>query len=305
MGSGGAGGGSGGAGGAGGSGGSGGGLPPPTNGIQILTPSFTLQPGQELFKCFYTSLPATVDVAAVKFQSTMAPGSHHFILYATQNAIYPDNTFRDCGGGLGSSQNDPPVWVYASQDPTGELDMPPGVAMPLKAHQPLIFNMHYINTGSDPKVVQVVQNIEYATGSYQKAGAFVTFNTMISIPPGGTQKVEGHCTVPQGVNFFLMSTHSHKRTLTAQANRYLNGQIGDSLVLTQDWAHATVSKWYSPFMNLAPGEEIYYSCNYRNDTNQTITVGESAEVNEMCMAVGYYFPATANTFCLNSTSFMR
>src|SRR5512133_3598722 len=71
----------GGSGGAGGSGGSGGGLPPPTNGIQITTPMFTLNPGDEVFKCFYTSLPTDTDVAAVKFTSTMAPGSHHFILY--------------------------------------------------------------------------------------------------------------------------------------------------------------------------------------------------------------------------------
>jgi hypothetical protein len=37
----------------------------------------------------------------------------------------------------------------------------------------------------------------------------------------------------------------------------------------------------------------------------TITVGESAELNEMCMAVGYYFPATSQTFCLNSFTFGR
>jgi hypothetical protein len=302
MGSGGAGGGSGGAG---GSGGSGGALPVPGNGIQLLTPSFTLNPGDEVFKCFYTSLPSDIDVAAVKFASTMAPGSHHFILYTTQNPAYPDNTFRDCAGGTGSNTNDPPVWLYASQDLTGELDLPQGVAMPLAAHQPLIFNMHYLNTGTEAKTVQVVQNIEYATGQYQKAGAFVTFNTMISIPPGGTQTVSGHCTVPQGVNFFLMSTHSHKRTITAEADHYLNGQVGAPLVVTQDWEHATISKWYNPFLVLAAGEEIYYRCNYQNDTNATITVGESAETNEMCMAVGYYFPATGNTFCLNSLSFQR
>jgi len=307
SGSGGAGGGSGGAGGgSGGSGGSGGGLPPPTNGVQITTPSFTLNPGEEVFKCFFTSLATNTDVAAVKFASTMAPGSHHFILYTTQNPIQPDNTFIDCGGGMGgNTTQDPPVWLYASQDPMHEMDMPSGVAMPLKAHQPLIFNMHYINTGSTPKTVQVVQNIEYATGNYMRAGAFVTFNTMISIPPNGTQTVSGHCTVPQGVNFFTMSTHSHKRTVTAQANRYMNGTVGAPLVMTTDWAHATISNWDNPFLTLNAGEEIYYSCSYQNDTNQTISVGESAETNEMCMAVGYYFPATGNTFCLNSFSIQR
>jgi hypothetical protein len=37
------------------------------------------------------------------------------------------------------------------------------------------------------------------------------------------------------------------------------------------------------------------------DTANTITVRESAEKNEMCMAVGYFFPATSDTFCLDST----
>ena len=29
-------------------------------------------------------------------------------------------------------------------------------------------------------------------------------------------------------------------------------------------------------------------------------VGESAAKDEMCMAIGYYFPAASSTFCLNS-----
>src|SRR5690349_14729619 len=112
-----------GAGGAGGSGGSGGsgGLPPPSNGVQIITPSFTLNPGDEVFKCFYTSLASNVDVAAAKFSSVMASGSHHFILYTTQNPIQPDGTFVDCGGGMGGNTNDPPVWMYASQDIMHEM----------------------------------------------------------------------------------------------------------------------------------------------------------------------------------------
>jgi hypothetical protein len=290
----------------GGADGSDGGPSPPASGIQITTPSFTLQPGEEAFRCFYTSVPADTDVAAVKFASTMSPGSHHFILYTTQNALYPDGTFRDCSGGLGvSNPNDPPTWVYASQDPVRQMDMPPGVAMPLKAHQPLIFDMHYLNAGTEPKTVQVVLNVDHADGQYQRAGAYVTFDTRISIPPGGTQTVSGHCAVPPDVNFFAMSTHSHKRTLTAQANRYRDGQIGDALVLTRDWQHATIASWSNPFLTLNPGEEISYACSYQNDSTNTITVGESAEANEMCMVVGYYFPADGSTFCLDSVSIRR
>jgi hypothetical protein len=31
-----------------------------------------------------------------------------------------------------------------------------------------------------------------------------------------------------------------------------------------------------------------------------VTEGQSAATDEMCMAVGYFFPATAPKFCINS-----
>ena len=33
---------------------------------------------------------------------------------------------------------------------------------------------------------------------------------------------------------------------------------------------------------------------------ETVQTGDSAETDEMCMAVGYFFPATGPIFCLNS-----
>jgi len=277
--------------------------PPPSAGLQIASPQFTLQPGTEVFKCWYTSLPAEADIATTKFHSFMSAGSHHFIVYTTTTAAAPDGTFADCGDGRigGGTAADPPVWLYASQDPEGELDMPGGVAMPLKAHQPLIFNMHYLNATPAPIVVQVWLNLDYATGTYQKAGAYVTFNTQISIPPGGSQMVSGDCDVPADAQFFVMSTHSHKHTVDALAARSQSGQVGEVLVKTTDWEHAAVKRWdQTPFLTFAPGEKLHYECSYQNDSTQRVTVGNSAQTNEMCMAVGYYFPATNGSFCLNS-----
>jgi hypothetical protein len=110
--------------------------------------------------------------------------------------------------------------------------------------------------------------------------------------------VSGDCDVPADANFFLMSTHSHKRTTEALAAR----SDGMMLVDTTDWEHATISRWAAPqFLTFAAGEKLHYQCSYKNDSSNTITDGESAEKNEMCMAVGYYFPATSDTFCLNSS----
>src|SRR5207245_7939354 len=150
-----------------------------------------------------------------------------------------------------------------------------------------------------PMDVQVWLNMTYATGSYQKAGAYVTYNTQIRIPAGGTQTVSGDCNVPAGAQFFVMSTHSHKHTVDAIAAKSQNGQVSEQLVKTTDWEHAAVARWgASPFLTFAPGEKLHYECSYNNDTASTIVVGNSAKTNEMCMAVGYYFPTDTGTFCL-------
>jgi hypothetical protein len=276
----------------------------PENGVQIETPTFTLQPGEEVFKCYYTSLESETDVNLVKMQSWMSEGSHHFILYRMNEATQPDGTLIDCPDQLGSGGfSNAPVWLFASQVPANQLVMPAGVGMPLQAHQPLMFNMHYINVTSEPITVGVTQNLEFAASAVTRAGSFVTFNTTIDVPPNDTQTVEGHCPPPPGAQFFMMSTHSHKRTTQATARRFADGVMGSTLVDTQDWEHPSVALWDPKFTTFADGEEIGYSCTYQNTTNQPITVGESAEKNEMCMAIGYYFPATGNRYCFNSLYF--
>jgi Copper type II ascorbate-dependent monooxygenase, C-terminal domain len=281
----------------------GGGTPGPA--LTLSSPSFTLKPGEEMFKCWYTTIATTSDLQAVRMHSTMTPGSHHFIVYTTTNPLRPDGTFEDCGDNQGGpTLQDTPVWLYATQDPDAELVMPAGTALPLKANQPLYFNMHYINATMADMTVNVSWDVESESGTFQKVAAFVTYNTQISIPPGGQQTVSGDCDVPAGAQFFTMSTHSHKRTVEDIAGKSVGGVMSQTLVDTTDWSHATISRWAAPsFLTFAPGEQLHYQCSYMNDTTSTITVGESAEKNEMCMAVGYYFPAAGDTFCLNSAIF--
>jgi hypothetical protein len=279
-------------------------LSAPTSGYQIVTPDYTIAAGGEKFFCYYTTLPAAATVGVTKYQSQLTPGSHHMILYATKTNIQPDGTMVECNDGLGGAAftgsaglSSIPVWAYSAQTPDAELDMPPGVGVVLGAKQPLIVNMHYLNATSAPLTVHVTLNIEtLAPGvTYQPAASFVTYNTQIDIPAHGTQTVGGSCPVPAGGQFFVMSTHSHSHTMT--------DTISDgtqNLVTTTDWSNPTKRTWDSPFYTFASGK-LTYACQYSNDTDTAITVGNSAKTNEMCMAVGYLFPASSTTFCLNST----
>src|SRR5205814_808317 len=106
--------------------------------------------------------------------------SHHLILYSLTSATQPDGTFDDCSSQSGATDlRNLRVWLYAAQEPEHENAMPSGVAMPLKAHQPLLLNLHYLNATSKPLTVQAVVRGEPQVGAFQRAGAFVTFNTQI------------------------------------------------------------------------------------------------------------------------------
>jgi hypothetical protein len=265
--------------------------PDPSLGLQIVTPTFTLNPGDEVFKCFHTIVPKNSEIDVHRFVSQMTPGSHHFILYAeSSDSEAASNTLDNTGclTGVGAQ------WVYASSSVDNYTPMPDGVAMPMIANQPLAFDMHYINTGTTSLPVHITLNLELATGTFQKAGALVSFNTSINIPPNGTQTVSGSCAAPAGAQFFIASTHTHKHATVATIDKAVNGQITQELVHTTDWEHPAVGSWGTPpYMTFASNEQVYYSCSYQNDTSAAITVGTSAIKNEMCMAILYFFPTPA------------
>lgn len=266
--------------------------------LTIDTPSFTLQPGEEKFYCYYTTLPTTEATGIYRMASSMPSGSHHMIVYKTRTAQQPDGTLMECEDfGMGSGAlTDIPVWLYAAQEPEKQFTLPDDVGMKIAASQPVVVNMHYINLSDQPLTASVHVELDaYKAGAtFTPAHAYITFNTQINVPAGATGSAGGSCDVPADAKFVFMSTHSHKYTTRAQVHD------GDQMLLeTTDWAHASVAEWAAPHYSFTSGK-LTYRCDYNNTTNQPLRTGESAIANEMCMATAVYFPAFGDTFCLNS-----
>lgn len=274
----------------------GGDIPEPETGFQVVTPPFDLAPGEEATWCYYTTLPNAAEAGVTKWESSMTAGSHHMIMYSTTNETQPDGTLvEDCdlfGGGL-----DAPVWTYAAQTPTAEFPMPAGVGMTIIPNQPVIIQMHYLNASDQALTPSVTINAHLfeAGATYDKAAAFVTYNTQISVPAGMTGTAGGTCQTPSGAKFFTMSSHSHQ---FSTETRISDGQ--NMIVQSTDWEHPEVVNFAAaPFLEMTSGS-LTYECDYFNYSNQTVQTGDSAETDEMCMAVGYFFPADKPVFCVNS-----
>lgn len=282
--------------------------PAPTRGFQIVSPEITIKAGEEITYCYYFKTPNTKNMVVKKWTSQMSTGSHHMILFGTQSEVQPAGTVSasQCGI-LGASVNNIPAWLYASATEHSELALPTddGTGTPLgqeiTAGSPAYIQMHYVNaTDADMKVHVSINAEAYPVGAvYTKTAPYITFNNSIRIPGGAVGHVETQtCATPAGAKFWEMSTHAHKQAVKTEVRNGMSGST-DIVYTSTDWEHPATKLWMAtPFFTFA-SDKLTYSCTYNNPGTNEIVTGDSAQTNEMCMATGYYFPATKSVICVN------
>lgn len=286
------------------------GVEPPARGFQVTSPEVTIMPGQEITYCYYFHTPNTETMVIKKWSSVMTPGSHHMIMYSTASDAMPPGTLStDACGGFGTK--DVPSWTYAAQTPTNEIVLPTddGTGMPLGQEiapgTPAYFQMHYLNVTESPLQAHVTLNADaYEVGvPYTKTAAYVTYNSTISIPPDAINHVESMtCSTPANARFWLLSTHAHKQAIQTTIKDGMPASTTIAFTST-DWEHpGSMMFTAAPFYVFSTGK-LTYECTYDNigdNSSKTVVAGPSAVTNEMCMATGYYFPATKPLLCLNN-----
>ncbi len=121
--------------------------------------------------------------------------------------------------------------------------------------------MHYLNAGESTLTAHIeVDAYAYPAGTtFTQTEPYISYNNSISIPPHATNVVQAQtCTAPTGVNFWELSTHSHKQSIDA---RVTDGS--DMLVDSLDWQHPTETLWNQPsFYNFTTN--FTYQCTYDN-----------------------------------------
>jgi hypothetical protein len=109
----------------------------------------------------------------------------------------------------------------------------------------------------------------------------------MTIPPGAGTTVSTSCTIPDTfgpIGLLSAISHMHKRGVHFTAMT----SSGVSLLDTTNWDEPPPTEYGSPVM-LAPGDAIEWSCTYDNTTGDTLTYGDSAEKNEMCIYIARFF----------------
>lgn len=266
-------------GGAGGSGGGAGGAPA-TKTVSIETSPRTLAPGEEAFFCQTFANPFGGAVDVLQSESFMTPGSHHMFVFYEEGAT--DGPVHDCNG-LEYKRT-----LHVAQTPQVLTKYPTGVGRHVEASSGLKVLAHYLNTGTQPLSAKITVVFQVSpAGTVQSQAAALFYNNMdVSVPPMAAGTAQKTCTLPWDVKLIDAVSHMHKWGVKFEAKT----AAGTVIYAGTEWAEPQV-KVFEPPLELPKGTDITFTCSYQNTTNGTLTFGESAAANEMCILNGTYFPA--------------
>ena len=262
--------------------------PPPNdpNTVTIKMTDFTVGPGQEIFMCQDFANPfGGVDAAIGRSESDMTAGSHHLHVFYGEDSP-PSLTATQC-----SNPFEFRSVLHIAGTPTLVTQYPAGMAAKLKGSLGLRFQVHYLNSGSTTLNASVVVKLTKVDPSTVKNWvAEIYFNrTVLSVPVGNGGTVATTCTVPSNygtIGLIGGGSHMHSRGTHFVATT----NTGVSLIDTTQW-DAPPPVTFNPPVMLAPGDSISWTCTYDNTTGMTLTFGDSAVKNEMCIFVGRFYSA--------------
>jgi hypothetical protein len=262
----------------------------------------TVPPGGETLMCMYAQMPADRGVIAVpSAESIFTPGSHHLLAYRSDLTSIPDGQ-----AGVAWSCKDG-SWMmhqrgsyYEAQQPMSRRDLPPGVAHRFQPGEVVIIQTHYLNAGTDPldAHAQLTLHTVDVNTVPDEAGSIIFSDMNISVPPGGTSRSTMTCTLPSDFLPALLWSHMHKQGSNFVAttdDQAAVAQLG-TLYTEMDWNEPHPRAYpYDPPATLHAGTHITFSCDYANPTSSTLTFGQSAETNEMCILHGMYWPRMSSS----------
>ena len=271
-------------------------LPRPKRGLQMRMGKFTIPAAREREVCEFRTLPNRKSIDAQEFEFEMTPGSHHFALWAylgqDRNPADFPQTIVDAPGCIGVGPRDTfdRALLGGAPSPHEVTRFPPGIAVRLAPHQPVILNSHYINgSPTAPLTPKVVFNVSRARPSTIRhhAEQMTIGDYQISIPPLGTASLTGEWIAPFAMNVIQLSSHEHKRGTRVAIHLLSGGQDAGQIFENDDWNHP-YEYWPATPIRIEPGDGFRFTCEWKNDDDHPVRFGVTTN-DEMCFMVGYYY----------------
>jgi hypothetical protein len=245
--------------------------------------TFTVPPNGEVYYCQSFANPWGAQVDIKTYSLDMANGSHHMFAFYQTGAT--DGTVAACPeGGLTFG-----AFTFTAQAHQVTQTYPATVGATIPANTGFNMMVHYLNTGTTTITSHVALTMYVAKPNVvtNHAGVIFLNNAGITIQPNSMQTATSTYTLPQNVSIMYADSHMHNLATNFIAT-YGNNQ---TLFQTTEWQEPPALV-YSPPLQLSAGTTITWSCTYNNTTSNTLTFGESALKNVMCISTNIYYPVS-------------
>lgn len=254
------------------------------------------------------------------YRSYMRPGSHHFIMYGTNDAVTEGQGPQGGGEGIESAMGAVGgTFLGGATKPIQNIDtMGPnpedqGIGSEIAPNRGIYVNLHFVNTTEDPILQEIWVNFIYIDeAEVTKYVKPVTWygGLGMNIPPGEHVVLEnapGSCTAPDEFRIGMLTAHAH-----ASTSRVTTLQNGELLFEDYDWAEPTewryradvdnptpdldagISGGASGLVYAKPGDDFIWQCEVQNKGTTNITFSNRVYDGEMCNVFGYYFTDNRN-----------
>ncbi|MCA9623414.1 MAG: hypothetical protein KC731_30545 [Myxococcales bacterium] len=276
--------------------------------VVTFSAELTVDAAEETFVCKFVTMPEDRGPMAVSdMRHHYTEGSHHFLLFRTDIASPAD--IPEGGDQLTPCEEGDRTWmqhvrgvVYAAQDPEGTFAFPDGVGMTFEPGAVMLMQSHYLNATTEPLDARIDLDVTLAEPSSieEEAGVLFFYNPQIAIGAMGKSSASLNCPVESDVNLAFVASHMHKRGSAFEATTddpVATERLGGALYETTDWAEPVPRVFDGPEpLTVSAGSTLRYTCDFDNPDPFTVVQGPSAEVNEMCMLVGMYWPKAEPSF---------
>ncbi len=266
--------------------------PPPGEGIQMVLPIFEVPLGKEIQRNYYYKLPSDRDVDIQRVEFAFNPGSHHLNIFKSDTDDLPDGYYQETYQAVAWER-----WylVVDSQNASLGWQLPPGVAIHLKAHQQLNIQTHYVNVGDQRTRNgrgKVIINWWYAKPGTVTShlGALFAQNRKIYLPPNGFSSFTKTVIFPQDAHILALTGHFHSRGRQFFVNKWDGANVGEEVYRSTAWGDPPFTIYGKP-VDIKAGEGLTYTCDYYNDTDKPIKFGAQVDIEEHSNLFVFFYPA--------------
>jgi hypothetical protein len=249
--------------------------------VTLTMGPFTVPPSSEVFKCQPFKNPfggADQDIKA--YEVHMSEGSHHMFLFF--DPATDDGPIGDCpAGGLEFHP-----YPFSTQTRDASFTYPDNVGSLVPGSTGFLLNAHYVNPGATPLQATVTAILHKAApGSVTEHAGVIFMNEYgLKVAPG-TSTSKATCSIPGSIHLLTAASHMHQRATGFTATT----ADGTVLYQTDQWSDPA-PRLFSPPLPIDQKTTVTWGCTYQNDTNQTLTFGEYAQTNVMCIFTAHYWP---------------